>query len=71
MVVAMLAATALAAEQAEFCAKDPRVVADTSHPLVRLKDWQLKESERDRPSAWRALPADDIYRPTTGASCLV
>ena len=61
MLVAMLAATALEAEPAEFCAADPRVVADTSHPLVRLKDWQLKESERDRQNAWHSDFGQDKY----------
>ena len=60
-VLMLMAATALAAEPAEFCAADPRVIADTSHPLVRLKDWQLKESERDRPNTWHSDFGQDKY----------
>ena len=60
-VLMIMAATVLAAEPAEFCAADPRVIADTSHPLVRLKDWQLKESERDRPNTWHSDFGQDKY----------
>ena len=44
-----------------FCLPDPRVVADTSHPLVRLKEWQLKENERDTPHRWHSQFGQDRY----------
>ena len=61
MVVAMLAATTRGSAAQNSAGSAASAVADTSHPLVRLKDWQLKESERDRPNAWHSDFGQDKY----------